>query len=434
MGPTEIKGCTLKHVGHSKNSREYRLHHYVLSHVVLLSLLSALFLQFFDIKPVMAVGEPTVTWATDNNSTFSGYATINATASADSSGTANIKKWCITRNGSPLTTNWSSWSPNYSRLSDSSFSPATGCWASSTNLTSGSLRFDTTAWANGSHTFQITVTDTSDRTATSTVLTINNTNPGPSVTWATDNNLTFSGYATINATASADSSGTANIKKWCITRNGSPLTTNWSSWSPNYSRLSDSSFSPATGCWASSTNLTSGSLRFDTTAWANGSHTFQITVTDTSDRTATSTVLTIQTQNALSKSTATTIAQKKRTKTTIVCVKGRAIKRVTAFSPKCPRGYSKRATTKPKPSPTTTSAPKAKNTSSTCITVRNSYNRASRTSDPRVIREEVLRIADLFYRIRWGMTADSMLIQLNNGMGFVAVMVMMNYIRAYNCA
>jgi hypothetical protein len=180
--------------------------------------------------------------------------------------------------------------------------------------------------------------------------------------------------------------------------------------------------------------LTTGSLRFDTTAWTNGSHTFQITVTDTSDRTATSTVLTISTQNVLSKSTATTIAQKKKTKTTIVCVKGRTTKRVTGYSPKCPRGYSKKVTAKPKPSPTTTSAPKAKNTSSTCITVRNSYNRASRTTDPRVIREEVLRIADLFYRIGWGMNADSMLTQLNNGMGFVAVSVMLNYIRAYNCA
>ena len=243
-------------------------------------------------RVVLAAGEPTITWITANGTTFAGTADIEATASPTS---GSIKKWCITKNGVALTTDLASGSMlgNYY----STFSASTGCWSNNNySLTTGRLSFDTTAWVDGSHTYQITVTDSSDRTATSTVLTINNVNTGPSVTWATTTGSTFSGTAVIEATAAAAATGSASIKKWCITKNGVALTTDLASGSMlgNYY----STFSASTGCWSNNNySLTTGRLSFDTTAWVDGSHTYQITVTDTSGRTATSTVLTLKTVN-----------------------------------------------------------------------------------------------------------------------------------------
>ena len=240
---------------------------------------------------------PSVTWVTTTGSTFSGTATIEATAAAAETGSAYIKKWCVTKNGVALTTNLaaSSMLTNYY----SAFSASTGCWSNTSySLTTGKLSFDTTAWADGSHTYQITVTDSSDRTATSTVLTTKTVNAGPTVSWSTKTGTSFSGSANLEATAAAASTGSAYIKKWCITKDGAALTTDVgrsSSLTSSYA-----TFSAATGCWtasSSSSALTSGTLTFDTTAWADGSYAYQITVTDSSDRTATSSVLTIKTVN-----------------------------------------------------------------------------------------------------------------------------------------
>ena len=248
----------------------------------------------FNSPVVLAAGEPTVTWTTPNGSTFAGTATIEATASATS---GDIKKWCVTKDGVALTAN----SAVSSMLTYyySEFSASTGCWSNASySLTTGKLSFDTTAWADGSHTYQITVTDSSNRTATSTVLTVNNVNTGPSVSWVTTNGSTFAGTATIEATAAAASTGSAYIKKWCVTKDGVALTTDVGRFSSLTSLYA--TFSASTGCWSVSSGssaVSSGTLSFDTTAWADGSYAYQIMVTDSSDRTATSTVLTIKTVN-----------------------------------------------------------------------------------------------------------------------------------------
>jgi len=58
----------------------------------------------------------------------------------------------------------------------------TGCWThGSVDLTSAQFEFDSTAWANGSHTYQVTVTDSSDRTATASLSSLTD-NPAPATT------------------------------------------------------------------------------------------------------------------------------------------------------------------------------------------------------------------------------------------------------------
>jgi hypothetical protein len=251
--------------------------------------------------PVATSTTAAVAWATSNNSTVSGFFTVSATAVASLSTAATIKKWCLTINGSPATTNsavhsYSSSQVGYSGL----FNADTGCWTSSYyNLTSAWFNFDSTDWTNGSVTYQVTVTDTSNRSATSTILTVNHNNTPPAVVWTTSNNSSASGAYTISATAGGSPTGTATIKKWCLTINGSPATTNsavhsYSSSQVGYSGL----FNADTGCWTSSYyNLTNAWFSFDSTAWTNRTVTYQVTVTDTSNRTATSTDLVVTTNN-----------------------------------------------------------------------------------------------------------------------------------------
>ena len=144
----------------------------------------------------------------------------------------------------------------------------------------------------------MTVTDSSGRTATSTTLTVSVANTGPSVGWTTTNNTTVSGVFTIAASARSASTGTAWIKKWCLTVDGSPVTSRVATPDDSYSDVySRGTFNAATGCWSGSYNLASGKFYWDSTAWADGSHTYVVTVTDSSGRTATSTTLTVTTEN-----------------------------------------------------------------------------------------------------------------------------------------
>ena len=247
---------------------------------------------------------PFVSWASGNNQTVSGTFTLAAAANPHLFGTANIKKWCLTVDGSPVTSNVAVNRYAYSDVGHSgTFNAETGCWSnSSTNLTSAQFRWDSTAWANGSHTYVVTVTDTSNRTATSPTLTINTFNYSPFVSWASGNNQTVSGTFTLAAAANPHLFGTANIKKWCLTVDGSPVTSNVAVNRYAYSDVGHSgTFNAETGCWSnSSTNLTSAQFRWDSLPlppWVNGSHTYVITVTDTSNRTATSTTLTVTVAN-----------------------------------------------------------------------------------------------------------------------------------------
>jgi hypothetical protein len=247
---------------------------------------------------VKAVGEPTVSWSTVDNQTYAGVVTLSATAAATSSW---ISKWCLQKDGVAVTTDIS-----YGGYVDyATFIASTGCWTQSNSgyaIISGSLRFDTTSWADGAHTYQITVTDSNNRTTTGSVLTINVANTGPSVTWSTVDNQTYAGVVTLSAVAAAATSGTSWISKWCLKKDGVAVTTDIS-----YGGYVDyATFIASTGCWTQSNSgyaIISGSLRFDTTSWADGAHTYQITVTDSNNRTVTGSVLTINTFNPLPKLT-----------------------------------------------------------------------------------------------------------------------------------
>ena len=265
---------------------------------MLVSLLVGIASTFiFNSSAALAVDEPTVSWTTANSTTFSGTAVIEATAAPATTGSATIKKWCVTKDGAAVTTNLAV-NASSGSVDNGTFSSSTGCWSSgSYSMRNGKFAFDTTAWVDGSHTYQITVTDSSDRTATSTVLTINNANTGPTVSWTTANSTTFSGTAVIEATAAPATTGSATIKKWCVTKDGAAVTTNLAV-NASSGSVDNGTFSSSTGCWSSgSYSMRNGKFAFDTTAWVDGSHTYQITVTDSSDRTATSTVLTINTDN-----------------------------------------------------------------------------------------------------------------------------------------
>ena len=161
------------------------------------------------------------------------------------------------------------------------------------------MNFDSTAWADGTHTFVLTVTDSSTRTATSSTLTVNNTNTAPTVTWATTNNTTQSGVFTISAVSSAAPSGTAVVTKWCLTKDGNAITTNVAMDVPTigFSHLYYATFNSDTGCWTRSAGITTGSMNFDSTAWTNGLRKYVLTVTDSSGRTSSTELLNITTSN-----------------------------------------------------------------------------------------------------------------------------------------
>jgi hypothetical protein len=242
---------------------------------------------------------PSVSWVSSDNQVKSGVATFTATAAPAASGTAKIVKWCLLFDGAPVTSDGAVFANGYDtywQLEYGSFSAGSGCWdrySLAYELRAGAVRWDTTTWAPGEHTLQWTVTDSSGRTATSSVLKFTTSNAGPSVSWTETDNQVVSGIATFDATAAPAASGTAKIVKWCLLFDGAPVT----------SKVVDSSsfygaaFNSQTGCWSSSKSSVDLEVEFDTTTWALGWHTLQWTVTDSSNRTATSSVLTFSTNN-----------------------------------------------------------------------------------------------------------------------------------------
>ena len=254
-----------------------------------------------------APSDLSVEWSTTNNGTVSGVFTIAASADTSSIGTATIKKWCLTVDGSPVTSNVAvtgdrdSWDLAL-------FDADTGCWSRRNSyypLTSGTFQWDSTAWPNGSHTYVVTVTDTSNRTATSPTLTLarvdppSQPSPGPSipaVSWSETANEFVTGVFSLSASALGSTSPASTIKKWCLTVDGLKVTSDVAMGFEDNAVT----FNAATGCWSgvySYDNLTSGTFQWDSTAWPNGSHTYVITVTDTSTRTATSPTLTVAVAN-----------------------------------------------------------------------------------------------------------------------------------------
>jgi hypothetical protein len=269
------------------------------SRLILASLMMISTFVVFESTSVQAVGEPTVSWTETDNQVVSGVASFDATATPTSP--AKIVKWCLLFDGVPVTSNVAVPDQAYLDLTDGSFSSSTGCWVlGSWGVNQAKVKWDTTSWASGPHTLQWTVTDSSNRTATSDVLTFTTSNAGPSVSWVSSNNRVVTGVATFDASAAPAASGTATIVKWCLLLDGVPVTSNVAVPDQTYLDLTDGSFSSSTGCWALGSlgsYIHQAKVKWDTTSWASGPHTLQWTVTDSSNRTATSDVLTFTTNN-----------------------------------------------------------------------------------------------------------------------------------------
>ncbi|HEY5266420.1 MAG TPA: hypothetical protein VIJ40_06370 [Acidimicrobiales bacterium] len=227
----------------------------------------------------------------------------------------------MTENGAPVTSNVAATTNGIpgvtNEKSATTFNASTGCWSipsaeavSYDNLSGqGLFPINTTGWTNGNYSFQLTVTDTSGLSATSSVLTLAVSNAGPSVTWNTTNNESVSGATTITANAAPAPTGTAQIDSWCLTENGAPVTSNVAATTNGIPGVTNdksaTTFNASTGCWSipsaeavSYDNLSGqGLFPINTTGWTNGNYSFQLTVTDTSGLSATSSVLTLAVSN-----------------------------------------------------------------------------------------------------------------------------------------
>jgi Tfp pilus assembly protein PilX len=218
---------------------------------------------------VNAVGEPTVSWSTADNQTYAGVVTLSATAAATSSW---ISKWCLQKDGVAVTTDISK---AYSgRLSSATFIVSTGCWTQSTSsseITSGYFMFDTTSWADGAHTYQITVTDSNNRTTTGSLLTINTVNPLPKLTV-----VGLVSGSTVVGTVSVETSVVFDVsQRDSIERKSTRICLD------NQSQcVDDDSFSIAPG------------------RIKNGQHTLSISTTDSIGRVVTAPPITFTTQNS----------------------------------------------------------------------------------------------------------------------------------------
>jgi hypothetical protein len=125
-------------------------------------------------------GGPSVSWVTQDGVSVSGVHRLSASAAVAGSGTARISKWCLFQDGVPVIYSSSSgigWRD--ARVANSSWVGA-GCWvAEFYSATTAYFDFDSTSWANGSRRYSIVVTDSAGRTATSSTITINHSNPQP---------------------------------------------------------------------------------------------------------------------------------------------------------------------------------------------------------------------------------------------------------------
>jgi hypothetical protein len=240
---------------------------------------------------------PTISWTSPvNNATVAGQVTIQATAS----GSSPVVKWCLKKDGVIASTGFTySLYTSYLSSSNAAFDSATGCWTSSSSIGIGYFTYDTTAWPDGSHTYEFTVTDTSGRSTASSVLTVNNSNANPTVAWTSpSNNSAQSGSVTLEARASAASSGTAKVVKMCLKKDGVIASTGFTySLYTSYLGSSNATFDSAKGCWTSATSIGIGYFTYDTTRLLNGKHSFVVTTTDNSGRSSTAT-LEIDTKNS----------------------------------------------------------------------------------------------------------------------------------------
>ena len=155
-----------------------------------------------------ATSGPSIQWTSSSNRTVQGPTSLSATASASASN-AWVDKWCITVNGSPITSTYTmNWTGPDQYANDIQFDSFSGCYSLNSNydnygdavtdgdaMNGASIAFDTTSWADGTYAFVVTVTDSNGRSTSSTPLDIRTTNGSavPSFQWETENNQTFSG-------------------------------------------------------------------------------------------------------------------------------------------------------------------------------------------------------------------------------------------------
>ena len=143
-------------------------------------------------------------------------------------------------------------------------------------------------------------------------------------------------------------------------------------------------------------------------------------------------VIPSSTTTTLATTTTTTIAKKK---ITIYCKKSRTVKSVTAFAPKCPRGYTR--ISKPavkKPTATAPATPIAKSRSAACVALRNAYNQGARTSNAYTFEAAMNDAVNVLRNVRWGSTADSIVNFTLQGLRQAALGGIASYLNAYNCA
>jgi hypothetical protein len=201
-------------------------------------------------------------------------------------------------NGTPVKTDYAL------DVAGATFDSSTGCYNSQGSIVSGTFAIDTTTWPDGLTEFQITATDSSDRSVESTVLTVANSNRAPKFQWMSPiTGVTHTSTVRFSGLAQADPAGTATVKHWCLKFNGTLLANADPSQVP-FIEVADNfgSYNPTTGCFQDGDGaITSAVLGLDFT-WlladsesnaAKRTAELQITIDDSSGRESTSGILTV---------------------------------------------------------------------------------------------------------------------------------------------
>ena len=266
---------------------------------------SLLLLAFSTLFSILFAAEsqantnPSVVWTSTNNSTVAGKVSFKATATPATTGTASIKKWCLTVNGEEATNQYAASFTTQDANEGSYYSSFSGgCWSGNWDIRKITLSYDTTKWENKAYTLVVKVTDSSDRESTAATLTFTTANTNPTIAWTSTNNSTVAGKVSFKATATPAATGTATIKKWCLTINGEEAT-NQSAASFIRQDGAEGSYwdTFSNGCWSGPWDIRKITLSYDTTKNENKAYTLVVKVTDSSDRESTAATLTFITAN-----------------------------------------------------------------------------------------------------------------------------------------
>ncbi len=243
---------------------------------VIVTLLASL--QLTGVAPALsATGDPTVAWTSPaSGSTVTGKFTISASYALAPGSTGRIAKVCLTLDGNTFET------------VDLNGSYFTGCDMDYFRETHDSWVIDSTTWQDGPHIFTVQVTDSDGRSSAAEKLTVNSSNPSPTVTWTSPApGSTVAGKFTISASYAVAPGSTGRITQVCLTADGVPLAT------------VDLNGSYFTGCDKDYLRETHDSWIVDSSKWTNGTHTFTVQVTDSSGRISSIETLSLISNNVL---------------------------------------------------------------------------------------------------------------------------------------